>query len=124
MIRLHMINLPPHFYLPEPQTDFIFAIACEELGWLGALCILSLYVLILMDCVQIALSLKNRFSSFVVIGITALFMIQVLINLGVVVGLFPVTGITLPFLSYGGSSLVMLMGSFGLIIGMNNHDEA
>ena len=51
-------------------------------------------------------------------------MIQVLINLGVVVGLFPVTGITLPFLSYGGSSLVMLMGSFGLIIGMNNHDEA
>ena len=113
-----------HFYLPEPQTDFIFAISCEELGGLGALCILRLYVLILMDCVQIALSLKNKFSSFVVIGITALFMIQVLINLGVVVGLFPVTGITLPFLSYGGSSLVMLMGSFGLIIGMNNHDEA
>ena len=113
-----------HFYLPEPQTDFIFAIACEELGWLGALCILSLYVLVLLDCVHIALSLKNKFSSFVVIGITALFMIQVLINLGVVVGLFPVTGITLPFLSYGGSSLVMLMGSFGLIIGMNNHDEA
>ena len=117
-------SMQKHFYLPEPQTDFIFAIACEELGWLGALCILSLYVLVLLDCVHIALSLKNKFSSFVVIGITALFMIQVLINLGVVVGLFPVTGITLPFLSYGGSSLVMLMGSFGLIIGMNNHDEA
>lgn len=117
-------SMQKHFYLPEPQTDFIFAIACEELGWLGALCILSLYVLILLDCVEIALSLKNKFSSFAVIGITALFMIQVLINLGVVVGLFPVTGITLPFLSYGGSSLVMLMGSFGLIIGMNNHDEA
>lgn len=118
------MSMQKYFYLPEPQTDFIFAIACEQLGWLGALCILSLYVLILSDCVEIALSMKDRFCAFVVIGITALFMIQVLINLGVVVGLFPVTGITLPFLSYGGSSLVMLMGSFGLIIGMNNHDDA
>ena len=117
-------SMQKHFYLPEPQTDFIFAIACEEFGWLGAVCILALYVLILMDCVNIALSLKDTFSSIAVVGITALFMIQVLINLGVVVGLFPVTGITLPFLSYGGSSLVMLMGSFGLIIGMNQQDGA
>lgn len=117
-------SMQKHFYLPEPQTDFIFAIACEELGWIGALCIVSLYALILMDCIQIALNCKDTFSSFVVVGITALFMIQVLINLGVVVGLFPVTGITLPFLSYGGSSLVMLMASFGLILGMNHHDGA
>ena len=102
------------------------AVLCYHMGVSTAVgvVILMLYVLILMDCIQIALSLKNQFSSFVVIGITALFMIQVLINLGVVVGLFPVTGITLPFLSYGGSSLVMLMGSFGLIIGMNNCDES
>ena len=117
-------SMQKHFYLPEPQTDFIFSIACEELGWIGALCILSLYVLILLDCIEIAVSLKDSFCSYAVIGITALFMIQVLINLGVVVGLFPVTGITLPFLSYGGSSLVMLMGSFGLIIGMNQSNDA
>ncbi|MBP3398781.1 MAG: putative lipid II flippase FtsW [Erysipelotrichaceae bacterium] len=116
-------SMQKHFYLPEPQTDFIFAIACEELGWIGALCILILFILILSDCVTIALRCKDTFSSFVVVGITALFMIQVLINLGVVVGLFPVTGITLPFLSYGGSSLVMLMGSFGLIIGINQQDS-
>lgn len=116
-------SMQKHFYLPEPQTDFIFAIACEELGWIGALCILILFILILSDCVTIALRCKDIFSSFVVVGITALFMIQVLINLGVVVGLFPVTGITLPFLSYGGSSLVMLMGSFGLIIGINQQDS-
>ncbi len=117
-------SMQKHFYLPEPQTDFIFAIACEELGWIGALCILALYVLILWDCIEIALNMKDAFSSYAVVGITALFMIQVLINLGVVVGLFPVTGITLPFLSYGGSSLVMLMGSFGLIIGMNQSNDA
>ncbi len=117
-------SMQKHFYLPEPQTDFIFAIACEELGWIGALCIVALYALILMDCIQIALNCKDTFSSYVVVGITALFMIQVLINLGVVVGLFPVTGITLPFLSYGGSSLVMLMASFGLILGMNQDDDA
>jgi len=117
-------SMQKHFYLPEPQTDFIFAIACEELGWIGALCILLLYVLILLDCVEIVLKSRDTFSSFVIVGITALFMIQVLINLGVVVGLFPVTGITLPFLSYGGSSLVMLMGSFGLIIGLNQQDDA
>lgn len=116
-------SMQKHFYLPEPQTDFIFAIACEELGWLGALCILILYVLILQECVSIALNCKDSFLSFVAVGITALFMIQVLINLGVVVGLFPVTGITLPFLSYGGSSLVMLMASFGLLISINQHDS-
>ena len=116
-------SMQKHFYLPEPQTDFIFAIACEELGWIGALCILILYGLILSDCISIALKCRNSFYSFVVVGITALFAIQVLINLGVVVGLFPVTGITLPFLSYGGSSLVMMMASFGFIISMNNYDE-
>lgn len=109
-------SMQKHFYLPEPQTDFIFAICAEELGWIGASLIIVVYLLLVVECIRIALSCKDTFQCFVVIGITSLFTIQVLINLGVVVGLFPVTGITLPFLSYGGSSLIMMMSSFGFIM--------
>lgn len=109
-------SMQKHYYLPEPQTDFIFAICAEELGWIGASLIIIVYLLLVIECVSIALKCKDCFRCYVVIGITSLFTIQVLINLGVVVGLFPVTGITLPFLSYGGSSLIMMMSSFGFIM--------
>ncbi len=113
-------SIQKHFYLPEPQTDFIFSICAEELGFIGACLILMVYFMIIYDLIKIAKSCNNMFLSYVVIGILSLFCIQVLINLGVVVGIFPVTGITLPFLSYGGSSLVMMMASFGFVIGINN----
>ncbi len=109
-------SMQKHFYLPEPQTDFIFAICAEELGWIGASLIILVYVLLVYECIKIALKSKDLFHCYVIIGITSIFTIQVLINLGVVVGLFPVTGVTLPFLSYGGSSLIMMMVSFGFII--------
>lgn len=109
-------SMQKHYYLPEPQTDFIFAICAEELGWIGATLIIVVYLLLVYECISIALKCKDCFRCYVVIGITSLFTIQVLINLGVVVGLFPVTGVTLPFLSYGGSSLIMMMSSFGFIM--------
>ncbi len=109
-------SMQKHFYLPEPQTDFIFAICAEELGWIGASLIILVYLLLVVECLRAALRCQDLFHCYVVIGITSLFTIQVLINLGVVVGLFPVTGITLPFLSYGGSSLIMMMASFGFIM--------
>lgn len=109
-------SMQKHFYLPEPQTDFIFAICAEELGWIGASLIILVYLLLVVECIKIALACKDTFHCYVVIGIASLFTIQVLINLGVVVGLFPVTGVTLPFLSYGGSSLIMMMSSFGFIM--------
>ncbi len=109
-------SMQKHYYLPEPQTDFIFAICAEELGWIGATLIIIVYLLILFECINIALACRDKYRCFIVIGFTSLFTIQVLINLGVVVGLFPVTGVTLPFLSYGGSSLIMMMISFGIIM--------
>lgn len=115
-------SIQKHFYLPEPQTDFIFAIFAEEWGFIGAACLIGLYILIMYEGVQIALKCSNQYLSYIAMGIISLFTIQVLINLGVVVGLFPVTGITLPLFSYGGSSLVVMMGSLGLLMSIANHD--
>ena len=109
-----------HFYLPEPQTDFIFAIIAEEMGFIGCLGLIALFLALIYQGVKIALAQNDSFLCYTAIGITALFAIQVMINLGVVVGLFPVTGITLPFISYGGSSLVVMMASMGLLISIAN----
>ncbi|MBQ9840207.1 MAG: putative lipid II flippase FtsW [Erysipelotrichaceae bacterium] len=112
-------SLQKHFYLPEPQTDFIFSILCEELGFIGGCLVIFLFVCIIYEGIQIALSQKDVFNSYVVVGIIALFAIQVMINLGVVVGLFPVTGITLPLVSYGGSSLVVILSMFGIVMNIS-----
>lgn len=117
-------SVQKHFYLPEPHTDFIFAIFAEEWGFIGCALLILLYILIIYEGVKIAKNSTNAYLAYVAIGIISLFAIQVLINLGVVVGLFPVTGITLPLFSYGGSSLVVMMGSLGLLMGIANHDSA
>ena len=109
-------SMQKHFYLPEPQTDFIFAITAEELGWIGASLIIVIYLFIILEGVRIAKGAHDPFLCYVAVGIISLFAIQVMINLGVVVGLFPVTGITLPLMSYGGSSLVMIMASLGILM--------
>ena len=106
------------FYLPEPQTDFIFAIFSEAFGFLGCLLLLLLYFLIIYEGIRIALLAQNKYECYVCIGIVSLFAIQTLINIGVVIGLFPVTGITLPLFSYGGSSLVVTLSMFGLLYGV------
>ena len=109
-------SMQKHFYLPEPQTDFIFAITAEELGWIGGMLVILVYLLIIGEGVRIAKQARDPFLCYVAVGIISLFAIQVMINLGVVVGLFPVTGITLPLMSYGGSSLVMIMASLGILM--------
>ncbi|MGX8834573.1 putative lipid II flippase FtsW [Amedibacillus sp. YH-ame6] len=113
-------SMQKHFYLPEPQTDFIFAIFAEEFGFIGCVLLIALFLMVIYQGVKIAKRCVDPYLCYVAIGLTSLFAIQVMINLGVVVGLFPVTGITLPFISYGGSSLIVMMGSMGLLMSIAN----
>jgi cell division protein FtsW len=111
------------FYLPEPQTDFIFAILAEELGFIGGSLILLLFSLLLWRGVRIALGAPDLFGTFLATGIIAMIAIQVMINIGVVTGLMPVTGITLPFLSYGGSSLTLMLMAVGVLLNISRHSR-
>lgn len=112
------------YYLPEPQTDFIFAIAAEESGFIGATIILILFVLFFVRCAHIILKTNDLFAKYVVVGIMSMLMVQVMINIGVVIGLLPVTGITLPFMSYGGSSLTITLLSIGIILNISRYMES
>ncbi len=109
------------FYLPEPQTDFIFAILAEELGFIGGSLVLLLFALLLWRGVRIALGAPDLYGSFLALGIISMIAIQVMINIGVVTGLMPVTGITLPFLSYGGSSLTLMLMAIGVLLNISRH---
>jgi len=104
------------FYLPEPHTDFIFSVIGEELGLLGVLIILGLYTVILWRGISIARNSTDTFGSLVAIGLTTAMGLQILINMGVSLGLLPTKGLTLPFLSYGGTSLLMNMVSIGVLM--------
>lgn len=104
------------FYLPEPHTDFIFSVIGEELGLLGVLIILGLYILIFWRGIFIARDCKDSFGSFLAIGLTTAIGLQVCVNMGVALGLLPTKGLTLPFLSYGGTSLLLNMASIGILM--------
>ncbi len=104
------------FYLPEPHTDFIFSVIGEELGFVGIIVILALYGLILWRGVRIARQTDDRFGAYMAAGLTAAIMLQVCVNMGVAVGLLPTKGLTLPFLSYGGTSLLINMASVGILM--------
>lgn len=104
------------FYLPEPHTDFIFSVIGEELGLVGVLCVLFLYVLILWSGLSIAKNTYDIFGSYLAMGLTAAIGLQVCINLGVSLGLVPTKGLPLPFLSYGGTSLLVSMVSIGILM--------
>ena len=111
-----------HFYLPEPQTDFIFSIISEEFGFLGILLVSSLFILILYRGIKISLNSKDLFSKYLSFGIIFQILIQCIMNLMVVVGLIPVTGVTLPFLSYGGSSLIISLIEIGIILNISKNN--
>jgi cell division protein FtsW len=111
------------FYLPEPQTDFIFAILAEELGFIGGSLVILLFGLLLWRGVRIALGAPDLYGSFLAIGIITMVAIQVMINVGVVTGLMPVTGITLPFLSYGGSSLTLMLMAIGVLLNVSRYSK-
>ncbi len=112
-----------HFYLPEPQTDFIFSIISEEFGFLGIIIISTLFLIIIIRGFKIAINSKELFSKYLAFGIMFQLSFQTILNLMVVVGLIPVTGVTLPFLSYGGSSLLITMISMGIILNISRYQK-
>jgi rod shape determining protein RodA len=105
-------------FIPEQWTDFIFCVPGEEFGFIGAATVLLLFMFLLMRGVKVASIVKNRYGSFVAIGITAIFATHVFINIGMSVGLLPVVGVPLPFLSYGGSALMTNMIMVGLLLNL------
>ena len=116
-------SIQKHFYLPEPQTDFIFAIISEEFGFLGIVIVASLLILIIYRGFRIAIHCENKFGKYLAFGITFQLAFQALLNLMVVVGLIPVTGVTLPFLSYGGSSLLITMLSMSILLNISKYNS-
>ncbi|MDR3289307.1 MAG: putative lipid II flippase FtsW [Peptococcaceae bacterium] len=106
-------------YLPENHTDFIFAMIGEELGFIGATLVILLFFLIAWRGFRTAMSAADPFHGLMAVGITAIISIQAMVNMGVVSGVLPVTGITLPFLSYGGTSLVFTMLAAGLLLNLS-----
>jgi cell division protein FtsW len=107
------------FYLPEPHTDFIFSVIGEEMGLIGVLIILGLYTLILWRGISIARNSQDAFGSFIAVGLTTAMGLQICVNMGVALGLLPTKGLTLPFLSYGGTSLLMNMVSVGVLMNIS-----
>ena len=112
-------SIQKHFYLPEPQTDFIFSIISEEFGFMGILIVSSLFITIIYQGIKISMKCEDAFGKYLAFGITFSLAFQTLLNLMVVVGLIPVTGITLPFLSYGGSSLLITLLSMGILLNIS-----
>lgn len=113
-----------YLYLPEEHNDFIFAIVCEELGFIGALLILTLFALLILRGYWIALHARDRYGFLVSAGITTLLAIQVILNVAVVTNLVPCTGISLPFFSYGGTALLMQMAEMGIVLSISREIPA
>ena len=109
-------SIQKHFYLPEPQTDFIFAIISEEFGFMGVIVISILFLLIIYNGFKVSRKTSCLYGKYLSFGITFQLAFQTILNLMVVVGLVPITGVTLPFLSYGGSSLLVTMISVGILL--------
>ncbi len=110
-----------YMYVSEPQNDFIFAIICEELGIIGAFVIITLFGILVWRGIKIAVSAPDNFGSLLVVGIISLVGVQTFLNIAVVTKLIPTTGISLPFFSAGGSSLVFLMASMGMVLNVSTH---
>jgi len=110
-------------YLPEPGTDFIFAIIGEELGLLATLLVILLYLVIAWKGLKISYNTNDRFGSILAMGITILIVGQAMLNIAVVTSSIPITGITLPFISYGGSSLVMFLFSIGILLNISKNNS-
>ena len=106
-------------YLPEEHNDFIFAIVCEELGLIGATIIMLLFAALILRGYWIALHARDRFGSLLVVGVITVIAMQVFLNIGVVTGLLPTTGISLPFFSYGGTALLIQLAGMGIVLSVS-----
>jgi cell division protein FtsW len=111
------------FYLPEPHTDFIFAVTAEELGLLGSLVLLLLFGIFLWRGVRTALRTQDMFGRLLAVGITSMVVVQAFINISVVLGMMPTKGIPLPFVSYGGSSLFVTLACVGVLLNVTKQTD-
>ena len=110
-----------HMFVSQPQNDFIFSIICEELGFVGALAVISLFTVFIIRGVHIAKKAPDTYSSLVALGITGHVAVQAILNIAVVTNSIPNTGISLPFFSYGGSSLIVLMAEMGVLLSISRY---
>ena len=111
-------------YLPEEQTDYIFSIVCEELGFIGAAIIIALFALLIIRGYWLALHARDRFGALLIVGVTTLLAVQVFLNIAVVTNLIPSTGISLPFFSYGGTALLIQCAEMGVILSVSRQIPA
>ena len=112
-----------YLYLPEPQNDFVFAVVCEELGFVGAVFIIILFALLIWRGFAIALKARDRFGSMLAVGLTTQVGLQVILNIAVVTNTIPNTGISMPFFSYGGTALLMLLAQMGVILSVSRQSS-
>ena len=111
------------YFLPAPHTDFIFSIIGEEMGLVGAMVVVLLFFVFTLRGMQIGYSLGDRFASYLALGLTLMISLQAVINMGVVIGLLPTKGLTLPFISYGGTSLITNLVGVGILLHLSTHAE-
>ena len=109
------------FYLPEPHTDFIFAVVGEELGLIGTVTVLGLFGVFMWRGLRSSAKAPDQFGTYLALGITMMVALQAFINMSVVLGLVPTKGIPLPFLSYGGSSFLVMLASVGILMNVSQH---
>ncbi len=109
--------------IPEPQNDFIFSIICEELGLLGAILVIALFVFLIYRGIKIATEAPDLFGTLLTVGIISLIAIQALVNIAVVTSSMPVTGMPLPFFSYGGTALAITMAEMGVVLNISKHKK-
>lgn len=109
------------FYLPEAHTDFIFAVVGEELGFVGAITVIALFVVFLWQGIRVALKTDDDFGRYLAVGITAMISLEAVLNLAVVSGMMPTKGLALPFISYGGSGLLVNLAAVGILLNISRH---
>lgn len=108
-------------FVPESHNDMIFSIICEELGFFGAICVLALFLVLIWRFARIAYNAKELYGSMIVVGVIAHISIQTFVNIGVVTNTIPNTGVPLPFISYGGSSLIFLFAEMGIVLSVSRY---
>ncbi len=107
------------FYLPEPHTDFVFSVLGEELGLVGVYLVIGLYIMILWRGTVVAMKARDLFAIYLVVGLISALGLQVCVNIGVAMGLLPTKGLTLPFISYGGTSLLINAAAIGILMNIS-----
>ncbi len=117
-------SIQKNLYLPEPQNDFIFAIIGEELGYIGCLILIIAYIILVWRGIHIAINAADLFGSLLAAGISIMIGVQVILNIAVVTSSMPPTGVTLPFVSYGGNALMIFMASVGILLNISRHTVA